>query len=359
MTALTRVGLYCHSDVIGGAERSLLTLLGAAGTDHDLVVVSPSDALLAAVEATVPGTPIHRVEAGDGLVDDIRRHRSAFAALDLDLLQITLPNPFAARSAHLAAYSLRLPTVAVQQLVLPAKRRRGALLVRALARPLAATIAVGRRSADDLHRFFGLDPRHIEVVHNGIAMPAPPPPPGGLDRPPVVGCVARYEDQKGIDRLIRAVAEIPDARLLLVGDGSRRDDLERLAEELDVQDRVEVGPWRDDARSLIAAFDVFALASVDEAFPLTIVEAMLAGTPVVATDVGSVREAVIDGETGRLVRSGDHAGLVAALRSLLDDRAEAERLAARARELAEADYTAEAMAAGYRRVWDAVLAGRR
>lgn len=359
MISLTRVGLYCHSDVIGGAERSMLSVAAAYRGSAELIVISPSAAVLDAAATTVAGVPRQRVASAGGFVDQVRQHRRTLAELDLDLLQITLPNPFAARPAHLAAYSLRLPTVAVQQLVLPPARRRGALLARVLARPLGATVAVGRRSAEELHRFYGLSPDRIEVVHNGIPLPAPGPPPGGLGRPPVIGCVARYEDQKGIDRLIRALVEIPEARLLLVGDGSRRDDLVRLAAELGVDDRVEVGPWRDDARSLIAAFDVFALASVDESFPLTIVEAMLAGTPVVATDVGSVREAVVDGETGRLVRSGDHAGLVAAIRGLLDDRAEAERLAAAAQALAEEHFTATAMADGYERVWHKVLERRR
>lgn len=352
---MRRIGLYCRSDVIGGAERSLLSLLAAHRGPETLVVVSPSDVVLAAAAAEAPAIERHRIEAGASMLDDILRHRRTFAGLDLDLLQVTLPNPFFARSAQIAAHSLRLPTVAVQQLVLPPRRRRGAWLVRALARPLAATIAVGEQTADDLHDYFGLPRQRLHVVHNGVPTPAPAALPGALQHRPVIGCVARYEDQKGLDRLVRAMTELTDARLLLVGDGSRRDDLSELAIELGVADRVEVGPWREDARQLIASFDVFALASVDEAFPLTIVEAMLAGTPVVATDVGSVREAVIDGETGRLVPSGDQDALVAALRELLDDRDTAGRLAAAARELAESRYTAERMADGYAGVWRSVL----
>lgn len=360
MATVTRIGLYCDSDVIGGAERSLLTLLAELDRRPDgfePVVISPADALLDAAGAVVPGVARHRVEAGTGLLAAVRRHRLALKSLDLDLLQITLASPFAARPAQLAAHSLRLPAVAVQQLVLAPRRRRGARLVKALAWPLAATVAVGHRSAADLHRLYDLRADRLHVVHNGIATPAPQPMTGGLDRRPVIGCVARYEDQKGLDRLIRAMPELPDARLVLVGDGSRRADLVDLAAELDLGDRVEVGPWSEEARSLIAAFDVFALASVDEAFPLTIVEAMLAGTPVVATDVGSVREAVIDGETGLLVPSGDHQALVGALRRMLDDPDLADGLAAGARELAERSFTAERMADGYRSVWREVLAG--
>lgn len=356
---MSRIGLYCRSDVIGGAERSMLSLAAAYRGAHTLVVLSPSRVVGDAVAVEAPDIEFHKFDSGSSMIDDIGRHRRVFAGADLDLVQVTLPNPFFARSAQLAAFSLRLPTVAVQQLVLAPRRRRGAWLVRVVARPLAATVAVGRQSADDLERLYGLNRERIHVVHNGVPYPAPPPVPGGLDRRPVIGCVARYEDQKGLDRLIRAMVDIPDARLVLVGHGSLRDDLRMLAAELGVADRVDVGPWRSDARQLIAAFDVFALASVDEAFPLTIVEAMLAGTPVVATDVGSVKEAVIDQETGLLVPSGDHDALVGAIRRLLDDRDAAWRLAAAARDLAESQYIVERMVDGYERVWESVLTSAR
>lgn len=348
-----RIGLYARSEVLGGAERSMLTLANAYAGDHELVIVSPSPVVLEEAAAAVGSVERHLISLPGGALGDLRAHRQALRGLELDLLQVTLPSPFAARDVQMAAHSLRLPTIGVQQLVLPARRARGARLVRWFARPLAATIAVGGRTADDLVAFFGMDRSRIHVVHNGV--PVPPPTRIELDDRPVVGFIGRYEEQKGIDRLIRAMAEVPEGRLLLVGDGSLRGDLERLCIELGVEDRVEVGPWRADTRDLVGAFDVFALASVDEAFPLTIGEAMLAGVPVVATNVGSVSEAVIDDETGLLVESGDHEALVAALRRLLTDDELAGRLAAAGRAHAEANFTDVAMAAGYERVWNSVL----
>lgn len=224
---------------------------------------------------------------------------------------------------------------------------------RGLARLQAGTIAVGSGSADDLHRYFGIPRRSISVVHNGVAdRPFTRPP---LGSPPVVGCAARLEDQKGIDFLLQAMAQIPDARLVLVGDGERRGALGQQARELGIADRVEFKGWLENAGDEIAAFDVFALASRDEAFPLTIVEAMLSGTPVVATDVGSVSEAVIDSVTGLLVPSGDVPALVVAIRRLLDDAHLRDRLATAARAHASRNFTDVAMAEGYDRVWTQIL----
>jgi glycosyltransferase involved in cell wall biosynthesis len=246
-----------------------------------------------------------------------------------------------------------MPTVAVEQLVLPPRRRRGAWLKRAVASTVSCTIAVGDRTADDVHRLFGISRKRITVVHNGIAASVPEAHEFG-DRP-VVGCVARYEDQKALDRLIRAMVELPDARLVLCGDGSLRAELEDLALQLGVAARVDVGPWRPAARAWIGGFDAFVLPSRDEAFPLTIVEAMLAGTPVVATDVGSVREAVIDDVTGLLVPSGDHDALVAAIRRVLGDADLAARVSGAAERLALERFTADQMARGYEAVWRRVL----
>jgi glycosyltransferase involved in cell wall biosynthesis len=155
--------------------------------------------------------------------------------------------------------------------------------------------------------------------------------------------------------LLEAVAPLPDVHVVLVGDGSRRVDLAQQAARLGIADRVEFVGWVDDARPYVAALDAFVLPSRDESFPLTIVEAMLAGTPVVATDVGSVSEAVIDGETGLLVPPGDAPALSKAIARVLGEPGLGERLAARARALAEERFTAAAMARAYDRLWREIL----
>lgn len=349
----SRVAMFISGDVIGGAERSALLVLAASCDQADLVLLATSDVVLD--ESTLVAPLVHRVRVSDraGFASSFLAHRRLLGGLGLNLLQVTLPNPFAARAMIMAAHSLRLPTVTVEQLVLPSRRRRGRLLKRVLSAPLAAQVVVGHRSAQDLHRFYGIPRRAIRIIHNGV--PDEPIKPITFDRATLVGCAARLEDQKQIEVLLAAVADIPEVHLVLVGDGTRRVDLEKLAAQLGISGRTTFIGWVPDARPWIASFDVFVLPSRDEAFPLAIVEAMFAGVPVIATDVGSVSEAIVDGVTGLLVPSGDQRALVEAIRRMLDSPPFAFDLARRAETLARQRFSAETMGAAYHSLWDEVL----
>jgi glycosyltransferase involved in cell wall biosynthesis len=350
------VALYSDSELVGGAERSLLNLAHAYDGAYELVICGPSQTFLNEAARLAPGVRRELIRTRSSLFGAVVEHRRAFGALKIDLLQVTLCNPFVARAALLAGFSRRVPTIAVEQLVLPSRRRRGRVLKWLASVPLAAHIAVGAASARDLRRFFGVPARKIRVIHNGV--PDIDVVPHEFGRRPVIGSAARLEDQKALEVLVAALAEIPDTLLVLIGDGEQRADLERAAVEHGVADRVEFLGWHDDARPFIAGLDVFVLPSRDESFPLSIVEAMLAGTPVVATDVGSVAEAVIDGRTGLLVRSGDPKALAAAIRKLLGDEDLRNQLAGEARRHARDHFTDTAMARAYDRVWSEALTKR-
>ncbi|MEN6355777.1 MAG: glycosyltransferase family 4 protein [Armatimonadota bacterium] len=141
----------------------------------------------------------------------------------------------------------------------------------------------------------------------------------------VLGTVARLENQKGLAYLLRALRLLrqrTSARIVwcLVGDGSQSNELKDMAADLGISDSVRFCGWRSDSRDLMSVFDVFVLPSLFESFPFTIVEAMMAGKPVVATDVGGVREAVDDGRTGVLVSPRDPEALYAALADLIGSR---------------------------------------
>lgn len=351
-----RVGLYSDAPVIGGAERSMFNLVAAYRGTCELSIVSPSLAIVAEAERLVPDTPRHLVRARGHAALALVDHRRALRALGLDLLQVTLANPFASRPALIGGWAAGIPTIAVEQLVLPSKRRRGALAKRLVSRLHRAHVAVGTRSAADLHRFFGIPAAAITVIHNGV--PDRVVEPIRHAPPPVIGAAARLEDQKHLELLVDALASIPGAHLVLVGDGSRRADLERRAADQGIGERVRFLGWCDDALPHIAGFDVFALPSRAESFPLSIVEAMLAGVPVVASDVGSVADAVVDGLTGILVPPGDAAALERGLVTVLSDPELAIRLADRARDRARSLYTDVAMADAYDRLWTATLQRR-
>lgn len=153
----------------------------------------------------------------------------------------------------------------------------------------------------------------------------------------VVGNVARLAEQKGHRTLLAAVPSVlerrPGTKFAIAGDGELRNELEQLAKQHG--DHVAILGNRPDVPDLLASFDVFAYPSRFEGLCLAVIEAQAAGVPVVATPVGGIRETVRDGETGLLVPPDDPQALADAIVRLLEDRAEAERMAARAREQAQ------------------------
>ena len=178
----------------------------------------------------------------------------------------------------------------------------------------------------------------------------------GVSGPPVVAMVARFEPQKDYACLLRALAEAPgEWRAVLVGDGPTRADAEALARALGVGDRVEFAGSRDDVAAVLANAHVFALASRWEGLPLTILEAMRAGLPVVATDVAGVGEEVADGETGFLVPPRDPTRFAERLGALLADPALRARMGSAGRRRYEEAFTFERMVAETVAVYDAVL----
>ncbi len=126
-----RIGLFSDGPVIGGAERALLNLVAAYRGAAELVLLSTSQLLLDAAANVAASTEAHLLTARPPSLVATREYRGALRAFDLDALQVTRNNPFGARPAVLAGLSLRLPTIAVEQLVLPARRRQGRLLARA------------------------------------------------------------------------------------------------------------------------------------------------------------------------------------------------------------------------------------
>jgi glycosyltransferase involved in cell wall biosynthesis len=139
-----------------------------------------------------------------------------------------------------------------------------------------------------------------------------------------------------------------------VGEGPDRAVLEATAAELGVSNRLRLVGWSDDPRAFLPTFDVFVLPSINEGFPLVVLEAMLAGLPVVATAVGSTAEAVEDGETGFIVAPGDVRALVSAIERLLASATLRRSLGEAGRARAERDFTARAMAVKYETLYDGI-----
>ena len=158
----------------------------------------------------------------------------------------------------------------------------------------------------------------------------------------VIGCVARLDPVKDHGTLLRAYARLarahPTVHLLLVGEGPQRPVLEREVAQLGLAGRVHFAGARSNRPNLHGLVDISVLTSQSEGFPNTIVEAMAAGRPVVATRVGGVPDAVEHGRTGLLVDPGDDEALAVALDALLTDEVKRATLGREARERARRLY---------------------
>ncbi|MGA3220529.1 MAG: glycosyltransferase [Acidimicrobiales bacterium] len=126
---------------------------------------------------------------------------------------------------------------------------------------------------------------------------------------PLAGTVGRLVPIKDHATLFSAVAKVPGLHLAVLGDGELRSALDGLAVELGIAGRVHFTGWWMDVPTALADLDVVVLSSINEGTPVALIEALAAGRPVVATDVGGVRHVVQDAETGWLCRAGDADGL--------------------------------------------------
>lgn len=171
------------------------------------------------------------------------------------------------------------------------------------------------------------------------------------DGAPVCGIVAALRVEKNHLLFLRAARlvhrRLPEARFVLVGDGPERQKLEHAAQAAGISSRVLFLGTRSDIPAVLSALDLFALTSHNEANPVSILEAMSAGLPVVATRVGSVAESVADGTTGVLVAPGDAGSLARHWAELFEHPERAREMGAAGREVVVAQWSLERMVTGY------------
>ena len=337
---------------VGGAERVVVTLARAAGATGDEVAVAAAAGGLAGELAAlgVPRFDLPLLERRPARVPGgILAAGRALRAWRPDVVHAH--NPGAGLVAGLASLRARLVPGVVSVHGVPDEDYGGA--ARALRLAGLVPVACGPGVAA------GLAEHGVVVaatVLNGVG-PAPPPADRGelerelrapRDRPLVV-TVGRLATPKNPVLAVRAIAGV-DATLLLVGAGPLRRDVERAAADAGVADRVVLAGVRADARALIGAADAVLIPSRSEGLPLVALEALAAGTPIVATAVRGLRELLTDGDTALLVPPDDPRALAAALRRLLADASLASSLAERGLQVA-ARHTEDAMVESYFRLY--------
>jgi len=359
---------YSDSRVFGGTERAILRLIGATDTTrwrhvlmHHATAPDPLVSGAAALGAGVQCVPIvagkldvpHLV----ALIGSIRREKAA-------VFHAHLHWPLACKYGIAAARAARVPAVVATAQLHVELRRDGFvdLQHRLMTAFVDRYIAVSGDVAANLERRFGVPASRISVVPNAADLDELQAAPGArpADWPGRPGrraalILARLEAEKGVDIAIRAAAAIPEIDLVIAGEGSCRATLETTARELGIADRVHFLGYRTDPATLLVNADVFVLSSLVEGFPLSVVEAMAAGVPVVASDIGGTREAVEHELTGLLVPPRDADALAAAIRRTLAEPGATSARVAAARDRVTRDLSAPAIAARVTAIYDTLL----
>ena len=222
-----------------------------------------------------------------------------------------------------------------------------------------AFVAVAKPHAEHLITNERFPSDRVAVIPNGVDTTRFRPQPQSalraqLNLPagaPVVGIVAVLRPEKNHELFLRVAArvreEVPEAHFLVIGDGPRRAELESLADQLNLTQCVHFLGKRTDVSELLNVLDVFLLTSKMEANPVSILEALSTGKPVVAPRVGSIPETVIDGQTGFLAEPGDETAMAGRVTELLTTPLLAWRLGTAGRRLVVDRWSVGAMISGY------------
>lgn len=359
-----RVIHYLDGEVYGGTEEAALQVMASLDTGRwePLLAYHPGPGISRlgerAAHLGIPTRAVPRVERGARLAG-VNRLRRFFRDERPAIVHAHLSWPFACKHGVLAAWLGRVPAiVGTAQLFLPPDgSAQPRWVLPAYRRIIAVSEEVRRRYVHEL----GVPGRRLRVVPNAIRVPAAEP--RRLDhrstllhgRPDyLVLTPARLHPQKGHTFLIAAAAEVPGATFVFAGGGPLRQSLEAQAREQGVADRCVFLGERDDVRQLLAAADLVVLPSLFEGLPVSVLEAMAAERPVIATAIGGTDEAITTEVTGLLVPPRDPAALAAAIRRLQGDPALAQRLATAARERVERSFSVDVTAREIMRIYDEI-----
>jgi len=240
----------------------------------------------------------------------------------------------------------------------PWLRAQAARIAETLAAPLAsAIICVSAYDAGLARKYLPCTGNRVFMVHNGIPVDAPVASPAR--QPARVIMVARFSEPKDQSLLLRAFATArgqSQARLVLVGSGPELPACQLLARRLGIAPFVDFLGDREDVPSLLAGASILALTTRYEGLPVSILEAMRAGLPVVASDVGGIAEQVEHGTTGILVPRGDVDATAAALCMLLRDPSLRQAMGEAGRRKFLREFTVDRMLAQTEAIYARVLA---
>ena len=357
-----RIVQVTESLEIGGAERVVVTLANALAARHEVSVICLKT--LGPLSADLSGVPVSCLAKREGNDPGaILRLARALRAARADVVHAHDWGCYldAMGAAWLARIPIAVQTVHGRYMAYPPGRLVGLkkslrhFCERGAARRFGNVVCVSDALRAHVGEEVGIAESQTMTIANGVAVPPldrrRAPQPGALR----LVTVGRLAAVKNFAMLIRAFAPLaarwPQVSLTFVGDGPERNALQNLATSLGLTGSVHFLGFRSDIDELLADSDVFVLTSISEGIPMSILEAMKCGLPVVATRVGGVPATVADGETGVLVESGDERALTRALANLIEHPRSAEAMGAAGHARALQKFSVEAMVGAYEAVY--------
>jgi glycosyltransferase involved in cell wall biosynthesis len=381
MGTKTRVLHFIESGGIYGAESVIINLsreMVAAGRYEPIIgcIVQRDDEQVDLLDAASSrGLEAHRIKISNArVVLDLPRAARRFRELGIDLIHCHgyKPSVFAFVIGLLA----RIRVIATCHLWFvgtnaPLKMRVLIAVEKILYRHFPAVVAVSEHIGETLLSA-GVNPKRLRLICNGIVLAdyesSAPRPTGcslGIERieegDVCVLNVGRLTEQKAQRDLVSAAALARSAmrnlKILIVGEGELRAALAQQIAAASLDEGVILLGFRSDIAALLRRADIFALASLDEGMPVSLLEAVAARVPVIVTGVGDVPKLIVDGKTGLIVNRRDPAGLAAAIVTLASDPAKGSALAERAWQALETSYSSARMYDSYSRVYRDILSG--
>jgi L-malate glycosyltransferase len=352
-----RILQICSAREIGGGERHLADLANnLASRGHEIfAAIAPGSPLRSELSSVVSENIIElpmrnalSVRSGLRLARLVRERR-----IEIVHAHVARDYPLAALAAGRSGARL----VLTRHVLFPLSK-----IHRLTLRRTSRVIAVSEAVAEGLRAQKIFPDGRIITIHNGIDVKRFEQGSSGPGVPPVnhaqatrrqrVGMIGHLAPIKGQEEFIRAAAIVcgtrNDVDFIIAGedksrDGANRANLEKLISDLDLKDRVQLTGWTDEVAGLLATLEVFVSPARSEPFGLSIVEAMAAGVPVIATESEGAREIIDGGHSGRLVPIGNVEALAKAIADLLGDANERERLAGKALIVVNSKFTLQRM----------------
>jgi glycosyltransferase involved in cell wall biosynthesis len=365
------IAYFTDSDKFGGAERYLLQIFQELDPTrwHISLYYHDNHGIAPLIEkASSIGVILHPVPLMPLGVEGARQALSFSRALredQLDIFHANLTWPLSCKYGMAGAVMARVPAILATLHTFPQIRFGWPtrLQQRLLGQWIDRYIVVSRAMGKQLHQAFWIPKSRIRVIYNGI--PAHRSPTFSQKQAlsinnnhPVVFTAARLDRQKGLDYLVQAAALVPQATFLVAGEGPEHEALQVQVSSLGLQDRFYFLGFQTDIESWLARADLFVLPSLFEGLSLSVLEAMAAGKPVVASYIEGMDEVIIADETGLLVPPADPQALAQAIRLLLADPVRADAMGRSGKDRVQRHFRLEKMVVRLLDTYDEVLTGR-